>query len=220
MTISLYFLLFITYSTFGWLLEVILTYNLKEGFVNRGFLIGPYCPIHGVCALAMILLLNNIESYFILFFLAFLLCSIIEYITSFIMEKMFKARWWDYSHLPLNINGRICLLSSAFFGILGLLLIKYINPFVLGYILVIPTNYVNILALIILVIFMIDNILSYKIILKVKDTAKFVIADNTREITSRIKKIINDNFLEKRLFLAFPNVKFSIKDIRRKFRGN
>ena len=117
--IKILFLLFITYSFMGWVMEMIATVVEDHEIVNRGFLIGPYCPIYGCCSIAIILILHKINNPIILFIFSILICSIGEYITSFVLEKIFKARWWDYSHMKFNLNGRICLRNCLFFGILG-----------------------------------------------------------------------------------------------------
>ena len=107
-TICYYFLLFMTYSILGWILEVSCKLVEKKKFVNRGFLIGPYCPIYGWGALIMTLLLNNyLNNIFTLFIMNILICSVLEYFTSYILEVIFKARWWDYSNKKFNINGPI-----------------------------------------------------------------------------------------------------------------
>ena len=127
--IKILFLLFITYSFFGWLMEMIVTVIEDHEIVNRGFLIGPYCPIYGVCSISMILLLHKITNPIILFIASVLICSIGEYLTSYILEKLFKARWWDYSNMKFNLNGRICLRNCLYFGVLGFLMIKFINNY-------------------------------------------------------------------------------------------
>ena len=126
-----YFALFFIYSFIGWLIEMFcVNVILKQKFANRGFLIGPYCPIYGSASLIMIFLLSRYkEDILVLFFMSIIICSITEYLTSYIMEKIFKARWWDYTNEPFNLNGRICLINSIAFGMLGVLLIKFINPF-------------------------------------------------------------------------------------------
>ena len=99
------FLLFMLYSIMGWLLEVTCKLIEKHKFINRGFLIGPYCPIYGHGAILMILLLIKYQSDpLLLFTMSIVICSILEYFTSYIMEKVFKARWWDYSRRKFNIN--------------------------------------------------------------------------------------------------------------------
>ena len=103
-----YFLLFIIYSFMGWLMEIIDNIIVKHKIVNRGFLLGPYCPIYGFGCLSLIFFLSNYKSDpIILFFMAIVICSILEYSTSYIMEKLFKLRWWYYIDKKFNINGRI-----------------------------------------------------------------------------------------------------------------
>ena len=111
MTIFLYyFLLFIIYSFLGWCIESIYCMIEQRKVVSRGFLIGPYCPIYGWGALIMIFTLQRyLNDPIVLFVMGALVASVIEYITSLVMEKIFHARWWDYSHMKFNVNGRICL---------------------------------------------------------------------------------------------------------------
>lgn len=203
------FLLFIIYSVTGWIIEVIATYPDTKCFVNRGFLIGPYCPIYGNCAIAMILLLHNVTNPILLFILSIIICSVGEYVTSYLMEKLFHARWWDYTKNKFNINGRICLVNSLAFGVLGFLLIKFVNPFVVGLITKLSPTMMNILFYTILILFLIDNVISFKVIFKIKNmSVKYVHLDNTKEITEKVKKILSDNVLAKRVFKAFPNIRF------------
>ncbi len=203
------FLLFIVYSITGWIIEVIATYPDTKCFVNRGFLIGPYCPIYGNCAIAMIFLLHNVTNPILLFVLSILICSVGEYVTSYAMEKIFHARWWDYSKNKFNLNGRICLVNSLAFGVLGFLLIKFVNPFVVGLITKLSPTMINVLFYTILTLFIIDNVISFKVIFKIKNmSVKYVHLDNTKEITEKVKKILSDNILAKRVFKAFPNIKF------------
>lgn len=203
------FLLFIVYSITGWIIEVIATYPDTKCFVNRGFLIGPYCPIYGNCAIAMIFLLHNVTNPILLFVLSILICSVGEYVTSYAMEKIFHARWWDYSKNKFNLNGRICLVNSLAFGVLGFLLIKFVNPFVVGLITKLSPTMINVLFYTILTLFIIDNVISFKVIFKIKNMSiKYVHLDNTKEITEKVKKILSDNILAKRVFKAFPNIKF------------
>ena len=203
------FLLFIVYSITGWIIEVIATYPDTKCFVNRGFLIGPYCPIYGNCAIAMIFLLHNVTNPILLFVLSILICSIGEYVTSYAMEKIFHARWWDYSKNKFNLNGRICLVNSLAFGVLGFLLIKFVNPFVVELITKLSPTMMNVLFYTILTLFIIDNVISFKVIFKIKNMSiKYVHLDNTKEITEKVKKILSDNILAKRVFKAFPNIKF------------
>ena len=203
--IKILFLLFITYSFFGWLMEMIVTVIEDKELVNRGFLIGPYCPIYGVCSISMILLLHKITSPVILFIASILICSVGEYITSFILEKIFKARWWDYSHMKFNLNGRICLRNCLFFGLLGFLMINYINNYFTNLYLSVDPSKLNILFYSILVIFLVDLVISCKVIYKIKDMSlKYINLDNTKEISLKVKDILTNNILSRRFLRAFP----------------
>lgn len=218
MNLKTYFILYIIYSFIGWVIEVIAISKDTKKFVNRGFLIGPYCPIYGTCALLMILIPNQ-KNLLLLFIVAVLICSIAEYVTSYLMEKLFKARWWDYSRRKFNLNGRICLRMSVAFGLLGVLLIRYVNPLITSMLIKMPLNTINITFYTLLIIFIIDNIISFKVIIKIKETTKFIKMDNTKEITEKVKTILGNSFFVKRLLSAFPNFKIIIKDIERKIRG-
>ena len=130
--IKLYFLLFIIYSILGWIMEVINAIFTLKRFVNRGFLIGPYCPIYGCGAVLITVLLGRFKSNPIIFFImSILLCGTLEYLTSYIMEKFFNLRWWDYSEKKFNIDGRVCLETLLPFGILGIVIMYISNPFFL-----------------------------------------------------------------------------------------
>ena len=124
------FLIFIMFSVVGWISEVLYVGIFHEHkFVNRGFLYGPLCPVYGFGGVVILLLPASLYSTWIpLFFASMILCTIVEYFVSWIMEKMFHARWWDYSHFKLNINGRVCLLNSVLFGFMGLGVIHFVYP--------------------------------------------------------------------------------------------
>ena len=95
-TVEPYFLLFIIYSMIGWAIEVLLQFIEKKRLINRGFLIGPYCPIYGFGAVVMTLILDKYQdNLIILFGMSMLICTVLEYLTSYIMVKLFRARWWD-----------------------------------------------------------------------------------------------------------------------------
>ena len=126
---SLYFILFLIYSFIGWSIEVVNSLIIEKKFVNRGFMLGPYCPIYGISSIIMIFYLERyVDNIITVFLLAVVVCSIMEYIVSYFMEKLFSARWWDYSTRKFNINGRVCGANALIFGLLGVLLIYIINP--------------------------------------------------------------------------------------------
>lgn len=130
---------FIVYCFIGWIYEVIWEFAIGNGFVNRGFLYGPYLPIYGFGVLILLFLLHklldkkirigkvNITP--ILVFLAILvIVSVIEYFASFVMELIFHKRWWDYSYDVLNLNGRISLRNSSLLALGGFALIYLVQP--------------------------------------------------------------------------------------------
>lgn len=210
MIISKYFLLFVFYSFLGWLMEVTQGYVRHKKFVNRGFLIGPYCPIYGYGAISMTLLLKGYANDpIVLFVMAIVICSILEYTTSFVMEKLFKIRWWDYSNRKFNINGRICLETMIPFGILGCLMIYFVNPFIFAIIDMIPSNLINIIAVILFIIYLVDNAVSITIISNLKDITLDVKGDSTEKVTKEVRKrvLAGQQTLYKRIVKAFSAFK-------------
>ena len=134
-------------------------YKNQKKFVNRGFLTGPLCPIYGVCSIVIISLLSYIHvNVFFLFLIATLLISLIEYVTSFALEKIFKKRYWDYTDDPLNVNGRICLHFSLGWGVLAVLCVKIVHPFILRMLFFIPQDYLFHIAIVIFSILSLDFI--------------------------------------------------------------
>ena len=218
------FLLFIIYAFIGWIVEIINNIIVYKKFVNRGFLIGPYCPIYGVGGLiATIFLTKYKESIIVLFVMSMFLFALLEYFTSYLMEKLFKARWWDYTDYRFNINGRICLETLIPFGLLGCFAIYVVNPIIFSIFNMTNIVVLRIIALVIFIIFIIDFTVSLKIINSFKDTAvKFLKKDNTEEITKKVKEIlISKSVWTKRLIESFPKAKAVITNnidlIRMKF---
>ena len=124
-------LYFFVYSFLGWLLETIYALFVLGTFVKRGFLYGPLCPIYGFGAILLIVILNKTKGKKTLeFFVSMIVFSAFEYIVSFIFEKVFGLRWWDYSNDFLNINGRISIAYSVAWGAIGLLFNEKLHPFV------------------------------------------------------------------------------------------
>lgn len=182
--------------------------ELKK-FINRGFLIGPYCPIYGWGCILIIILLNKYTNDpLVLFIMAIVICSILEYFTSYFMEKLFKARWWDYSRRKFNINGRICLETMIPFGLLGCLIMYFVNPFFVSIYSKIPSNILIIISSVLFTIFLTDNIISYTIMFKMKIPKIKISKDSTEEITEYVRNILaKRSFLYKRLMKAYPNMK-------------
>ena len=220
--IRIYFLLFMTYAILGWCMEVTCKLIQYKRFINRGFLIGPYCPIYGYGAILITFLLKKYTNDpVILFFMAIIICGTLEYLTSYFMEKIFKARWWDYSQKKFNINGRVCLENSIWFGLLGALLIYIVNPFLSSVIAMISDKVLIILGSVLLVIFITDLIISLNVTIRIKNTiTKLVKKDSTEDFNHKIKEIINGKILNRRLFKAFPKIKINVKDKVIDFKNN
>lgn len=217
-SIATYFLLFMVYSVAGWLLEVTCKSIEAKKFVNRGFMIGPYCPIYGCGAIAITILLHRYtDDWIVLFSMSFITCGILEYATSYVMEKLFHARWWDYSRRKYNINGRICLETLIPFGILGLLVMYVTNPFILSNLAKLPEQTLNMIAIILSTLFGIDGFISLVVVSNVrmagtKVNKEYETMDNTEEMTAKVKQILLEkSILHRRLIHAYPNLQATLK---------
>lgn len=125
----LLFMKFILFSIFGYIAEMMMCMIVDRKITNRGFLCGPVIPIYGVGSIALIFLLDPFkQSPIVVFVFGMIITTIIEYITSYLLEKIFHNRWWDYSQNKFNLNGRICLLNTSLFGIGSLAIIYLFNP--------------------------------------------------------------------------------------------
>lgn len=129
-TLEHYFLWFLFYSFVGWVYESILVSCQQHRLVNRGFLNGPLCPIYGTGATLAIAVLGNVHNPVIIFLVSMVGATILEYSTSWVMEQLFHARWWDYSNFRFNIQGRVCLLGALVFGLGGVGVVLGSQPYV------------------------------------------------------------------------------------------
>lgn len=206
--IRILFLIFIFYSFLGWCYEVIKNLVTSKKMINRGFLIGPWIPIYGVGAVLMTVLLRGFTNNIILLFiLCIILFSSLEYVTSFFMEKIFHARWWDYSKKKGNINGRICIVATIFFGFVGLIAMYYVDPFLVNFFKSTNGTLLTIITIILFILFLIDFILSFIIINSLKGTVNEIKKDNTEQITELVKEVLlGKNYPRRRIVSAFPNI--------------
>lgn len=124
------FLLFIIFSFVGWISEVFYVGVFHEHkFVNRGMLHGPICPVYGFGGLVVFCQpLFILDSWIFSFIGSMILCSAVEYLASYVLEKTLHTTWWDYSHYKFHLNGRICLLNSTLFGLMGMAGAKILRP--------------------------------------------------------------------------------------------
>lgn len=224
--LGILFLYFFIYSIIGWFAEIIYCRLYDGKWSSRGFFYGPYCPIYGFGAIAVILLLSPFsKNPLLIFLLGAILTSILEYATSFIMEKLFNAKWWDYSKYKYNINGRVCLLNALEFGFLGIILIYIFHPNITKAINLIPQDIIYILDVIILVILAIDLTATLNSLLDFKEKLKTLneLAEKIKETNSgklseltiykelaeiRQKLLLKRAGIGKRFIEAFPNLDF------------
>ena len=130
MSVCAVFIWFVIYSIFGWIYESTYCTINERRWENRGFLYGPVCPIYGIGIIFIILMWHVAEArgidlaWWQIFLCSFIGSIILEYSTHWALEKLFHAYWWDYSNMPLNVNGRICLPASLLFGMGGLAVVR------------------------------------------------------------------------------------------------
>ena len=190
-------------------MEMIVCYFYDKKIVNRGFLIGPYCPIYGFGALIMLLLTPYRNNLFVCFILALVLCSFLEYFTSYLMEKMFHVRWWDYSNDSFNVNGRICLRNAVAFGALGVIFTQFLNPWFYSIINGLSSNIIIYLSIIVFIITIIDIFVSFNAMNSIKNIItknlnKYKNMDATADIKKLIRsKLASMSFIEKRLIDSY-----------------
>jgi len=203
---------FFLYSVAGWLYESILCSAIEKQWINRGFLSGPYCPIYGFGALINILVLDESKNVLVLFYLGAVTACTLEYFTSWLMEKTFNARWWDYSGHRFNLNGRISMAGAVVFGVFSVILIRIIHPEVLVVTEKLSDQEILISAWIIVGVFLLDSIVTVSQV--VGFNKKLKLADirlpvseiklQLSEIKSAVSKL---NFNEIRILRAFPRFK-------------
>ena len=159
--------IFIIYAFMGWCTEVAYAALDTGKFVNRGFLNGPVCPIYGCGVLVVIVVLTPLkENFLILFAGSFLLTSIIEFITGFLLEKIFHNQWWDYSNEHFNICGYVCLKFSILWGLACTLIMDVIHPNIYKIIKIVPKLPGTILLIILCVGLGVDLVITVSTILK------------------------------------------------------
>lgn len=175
MLISLlnYILMFFVFSAIGWIIESIYCSLGNKKLINRGFLYGPVCPIYGTGALVFEILVTPLSQpaekrWWLVAIVGMILADIVEYLTSYIMEKLFNARWWDYSENFLNLHGRICFKHTCYWGLFSLIYVYAVSPlykYAIGFV---PQNIRNAAVGVIVVIFIVDLIFTVKATMDIK----------------------------------------------------
>lgn len=215
-----YFVTFLLYSFIGWCIEVFLSLIRDKKFVDRGFLLGPYCPIYGYGMFFIVFLLKDYtENFLVLYVLSMVICLVLEYLTSYIMELIFKARWWDYSNKKYNINGRICLEYGFLFGLGGTIIMYVVHPFVLTMITSLSKSLLLFLGILLFVIYVLDNIITFSAMYNINDFEFKKYVDSTEDISNKVKDyLLEHSFFTNRLVKAFPNVHMRLEKYRKKLK--
>ena len=207
--VSMFIVIFFLFSVAGWCMEVTLKFIQYRRFINRGFLIGPYCPIYGWGAVAVTLIVGGLlarrgtigET----FLAGMVVCGALEYFTSWYMEKMFHARWWDYSTKPMNLHGRIWIGNLLLFGAASVVIVKGIVPFLLRALGKIPALTVESMAGCIVVLMLADNAVSHYLMNVVKQQIDTQEGDSTEEISRKVRELLKTKgVLLRRIQSAYP----------------
>ena len=165
-----YFIYFFVYAVIGWLYELFIFYYHGEGWINRGFLYGPYLPVYGFGMLLLIASLKfimkkkfkmgKIINIILVLIGVFLIATLTEYIAHYILDTFFSIKLWDYTNQPLNINGRVCFNASRNFAIGGTFLLYCINPLIDKFIKKTKDKKLNKISLTLFIIIIIDLVVT------------------------------------------------------------
>lgn len=195
---------FVIYSFLGWVLESVYKTYLQKKLVNSGFIFGPFCPIYGFGAIILYLFLDGFKSNFVLVFaIGVVLFSIWECLVGYLLEKIFNTKYWDYSNEKFNYKGRICLRMSLTWGVLGVLFIYVLHPFVSKFVSKIPLEILTPILALILISIIIDFIFSS---IKVKNIE--IRLSKLKEI----QEILNQKLLEIKNVQSIKSI--SVKNIQ------
>ena len=214
-------LLFFIYSFAGWCMEVILKYRQYHRFINRGFLTGPVCPIYGCGAVLITVVIGNltsVESGLVMTFsLSFVICGVVEYLTSLVLEKIFHARWWDYSQKPMNLHGRVWIGNLILFGLGGVAIMHILNPAIYRFLDLFSLRTREVAASILVVIIAVDFVISYFVLKLVKVGVEGSEADNTEEISKEVRQLLtNRSYFHKRFSEAYPEVVYRTDRVQKR----
>lgn len=180
---------FMFYAVVGWAVEVIYHAVTTGRFINRGFLNGPVCPIYGVGAVIVILLLTPLSDNLLLLYAgSVLLTSVLEFITGFILEKIFHQRWWDYTDEHFNIMGYVCLRFSLMWGFGCVFVMKIIQPAVILTVEKVPDTLRNICFIVYYGLFAVDIVITVAALAKIQ--ARLRLANDADRLLNRIAEII------------------------------
>ena len=207
---------FLIFSILGIIIETLYCYITMGVLESRkGFIWGPFCPVYGVCGALLIYILNklNYKSALKLFIVGFIFGSISEYILSYVLEAIYGIRFWNYDYLQFNLNGRISLQFSFYWGILSVILIKFAKPIIDKLINKIKLRTRNIIEIGIFIFLVIDCIVTIWAIQVYQNRVVFnkVYKANSNNVVLQLRENIENNyFTTERMLKTFPNLR--VKD--------
>ncbi len=212
-------LLFFAFAFIGWCIEVILKFFQFHRFINRGFLTGPWLPIYGFGAVLITVAVQKIagieSAIGTTFVLSFYICGSIEFLASYFLEKRYHARWWDYSQKPMNLKGRIWIGNLMLFGLGGIVIVEFINPFLYNLFAKMSFMTRSVTAGVLSILFITDFISSRFIMRMVKAGIDKSEADNTEEIKIEIMHLFSDKtYFYRRFTEAYPDVIYTTEKIK------
>lgn len=199
-------------------MESIFRSIMEKKIINTGFLKGPICPIYGIGAIIMFTFLQSLENNIVLLFLAsIIILTLWEYIVGVMLEKMFHTRYWDYSDHKFNIQGRICLSNSIYWGVLGVVFVKYIHPNIQNLVQKVDIKLLYFIVTILMVAFIVDMITSIVKIKNIKSTLE-KIEELNKEIREKIKeiKILPKEIQEKEKLIAAEKLQKLVEDLKKR----
>lgn len=217
---------FIIYSVVGYIIETIFGLLTKGVIESRkSFLYGPFCGIYGVGAVIMIIGLQKFnKNNYTLFAGGFIIGSLIEYVVSFIGEWFFHIKWWDYSSMPFNINGRICVWFSIFWGILAIYLMTHFHPKIDKFLNKMQPNMLKTFTIILTILIFIDFLVTGfalkmfyvrlvdKYDLDIQGVDEYLRDYEELYANPEVKKFVDTHFSDEKMLLTFPNIKVTKKD--------
>ena len=153
-------IIFALISLGGWVYETIYCSVVEGEFTKRGFLFGPSCPIYGIGALAVWLVLGQISNPFIVFLIGGSLATVIEYSTGLFLERRFKKKWWDYSMFKFNLHGRVCPQASAVFGAFSVISVFVLIPTLLEILAIFSKHTLSVMAFVVATLYFLDTVIS------------------------------------------------------------
>ena len=190
-----YFMIFAIISFFGWVGEELFALFITKTKTNRGYLVGPFCPVYGFGGLLLLFILHFFENNIIILFIACIFSfAFIEYFGSLILEKLFNIKLWNYEHknFKYNIQGGIALETLIPFGIIGTLAYLYIYPFFYNFVNSMESNSLYALSIVVFSLGMIDFIYSTIVIIKIGKKNKNKNADITDKKNEKVIKQLKD----------------------------